>query len=125
MELKVSPFARNIYVQIEKTGISGFNPLRARIAGIEHALAELAGHIIVFAEDLVISRKTGEDYIGRILADSQSGDTLTLAEAKNKSGLSRRILVPLLEYMDSLGLTERKGPDRTILRTGSTGQESL
>jgi selenocysteine-specific elongation factor len=39
----------------------------------------------------------------------------TVAELKTALGSSRRIVVPLLEYLDRAGLTARQG-DRRILR---------
>ncbi|NPA41029.1 MAG: selenocysteine-specific translation elongation factor [Aquificae bacterium] len=40
------------------------------------------------------------------------GESFTLQSAKEKLGLTRKYLIPLLEYLDYLGLTEREGNER-------------
>jgi len=40
------------------------------------------------------------------------GDTFNVQEAKEKLGLTRKYLIPLLEYLDFLGLTVRDGNKR-------------
>jgi selenocysteine-specific elongation factor len=36
-------------------------------------------------------------------------DTFSVQQAKEKLGLTRKYLIPLLEYMDLKGLTKREG----------------
>jgi len=40
------------------------------------------------------------------------GSDFSVQEAKKKLGLTRKYLIPLLEYMDFLGLTIREGDKR-------------
>lgn len=44
------------------------------------------------------------------------GDEFGVKEAKDRLGLSRKYLIPLLEYLDYLGLTRREGNTRRWLR---------
>jgi len=42
-------------------------------------------------------------------------DELTISEFKEMTGLSRKYAIPLLELLDRMGVTRRKGPGREIL----------
>ena len=42
------------------------------------------------------------------------GDTLTIAAAKSRTGLSRKYVIPLLNRMESDGLVRRSGNDRIV-----------
>lgn len=46
------------------------------------------------------------------------GDEFSLQEAKAKLGLTRKYLIPLLEYLDYMGLTVRRGNRRIWKRSG-------
>lgn len=105
--MNCSPFAKNIYTQIEEAGSKGFNPAKCKIRGVESALLELKGHILHLSEELILSRPYAKELEQKITAEKKVGDPLTLDEAKKRSGLSRRVLIPLLEYFDQKGLTSR------------------
>jgi hypothetical protein len=40
---------------------------------------------------------------------------MTVSEFKSMTGLSRKYAIPLLELLDQMGITRRKGPGREIL----------
>jgi selenocysteine-specific elongation factor len=40
---------------------------------------------------------------------------LTVSDFKKMTGLSRKYAIPLLELLDQMGVTRRKGPSRLIL----------
>jgi selenocysteine-specific elongation factor len=114
VEIRVSPFAKNIYAQIEETGTAGFNPERVKFGGIEKALKELKDYILVLSAETVIAKTAAEKCIALILTGKKSGDEITLAAARQKSGLTRRVLIPLLEYLDAQGKTVRKDSGRFV-----------
>ena len=58
---------------------------------------------------LLISDSLLKDYI-RILRET--GDTFDVKRAKDALGLTRKFVIPLLEYLDYLGLTVRRGNSR-------------
>ncbi len=60
-------------------------------------------------EFLIISDELLREYIKQL---RELGESFTVQEAKGKLGLTRKYLIPLLEYLDYLGLTERKENER-------------
>ncbi|MDH5743615.1 MAG: SelB C-terminal domain-containing protein, partial [Candidatus Aminicenantes bacterium] len=40
---------------------------------------------------------------------------LTVSDFKKMTGLSRKYAIPLLELLDQLGITRRRGPSREVL----------
>ncbi|AAC07099.1 selenocysteine-specific translation elongation factor [Aquifex aeolicus] len=60
-------------------------------------------------EYLIISDELLKKYINEL---KELGKTFNVQQAKNKLGLTRKYLIPLLEYLDYLGLTVREGNER-------------
>ncbi|MHB8055434.1 MAG: SelB domain-containing protein [Candidatus Aminicenantales bacterium] len=54
----------------------------------------------------------------------RSKGTLTIAEFKELTGLSRKYAIPLLELLDEMGVTRRRGADREILVKPGTSAKS-
>jgi len=54
---------------------------------------------------LLLSDELLKEYIKQL---KKLGESFTVQEAKEKLGLTRKYLIPLLEHLDYLGLTERK-----------------
>jgi selenocysteine-specific elongation factor len=54
--------------------------------------------------------------IARELADSSPEDTFTAATFKNRCGLGRNVTIQILEYLDKMGVTQRIGDARIVLR---------
>ena len=69
-------------------------------------LVRLAEGIYVHRDALVAARER----IG-----TRSGDTIDVAQFKDFFGLSRKIAIPLLEWMDREGVTKRIGDSRKVL----------
>jgi selenocysteine-specific elongation factor len=54
-----------------------------------------------------------------ILAVRSSGKKeLSVSDFKQMTGLTRKYAIPLLELLDELGVTRRKGPVREIIQDG-------
>jgi selenocysteine-specific elongation factor len=74
--------------------------------------------LVAVGPDLILS----DEAIGKMreaieLQLSRSGSA-TVSELRQATGTTRRIIVPLLEYFDRVGLTKRSG-DRRLLRRPS------
>ena len=52
--------------------------------------------------------------VGTLRATMQPGRPYTPAELRDALGLSRKYLIPLLEYCDRSGITDRRGGERFI-----------
>jgi selenocysteine-specific elongation factor len=60
--------------------------------------------------------------VARLRSDllSTSWDRFSVADFKDRYGLSRKWAIPLLEHLDSTGATRRMGDDRMVVRKRST-----
>ncbi|MFQ6109553.1 MAG: SelB C-terminal domain-containing protein [Candidatus Aminicenantales bacterium] len=70
--------------------------------------------IVQGSEGYFIHSQWLDELISRIRDSGK--DELTVAEFKKMTGLSRRYAIPLLELLDQLGVTRRKGPLREIIK---------
>ena len=52
-----------------------------------------------------------------------AGDELSVADFKTITGLSRKYAIPLLELLDQMGVTRRKGSHREILNPQAEGEK--
>jgi selenocysteine-specific elongation factor len=60
--------------------------------------------------------KEAYDTLGaEILAGRKTGDRFSIPEAKERTGLSRKYMLPLLNRMEKDGLLRREGDVRVVL----------
>jgi selenocysteine-specific elongation factor len=71
------------------------------------------GVLVRLAEGIYVHRDALAAARERIKA--RSGDTIDVAQFKEYFGLSRKIAIPLLEWMDREGVTKRVGDSRKVL----------
>jgi selenocysteine-specific elongation factor len=74
------------------------------------------GRLVKVGEDLYYPPDRLTALLGRLAAAMESGGQLTLAEARDLLGTSRRYAQALLEHMDSEGMTLRVGDARRLRR---------
>lgn len=60
-------------------------------------------------------RQAFDDCVAAILLGKKSGDRFTVGDAKERSGLSRKYILPLLNRMESIGLVKRSGDERVVI----------
>ena len=86
------------------------------------AAAVRAGELMRISEQVVLA--PGADVAAAaILAGLEQ--PFTSAEARQALDTTRRTAIPLLEYLDSAGITERLADDRRVLRAASGPAEAL
>jgi selenocysteine-specific elongation factor len=74
------------------------------------------GRLVKVGEDLYYPPERLTALMGRLAAAMEAGGQLTLAEARDLLGTSRRYAQALLEHMDSEGMTLRVGDARRLRR---------
>jgi selenocysteine-specific elongation factor len=90
-------------------------PIDARPDGeLLHALAA-AGRLILVADDIAYSPEAFADMRDRVVARLTERGTITVADARDLFGSSRRFALALLEYLDQQRITRRVGDDRVLL----------
>jgi selenocysteine-specific elongation factor len=102
-DLDVAPFVSPDANRLRKLGLDA--------SGIAAAVS--AGELMRISEHVVLA--PGADVAAaRILAELQQ--PFTAAQARQALGTTRRTAIPLLEFLDAAGLTERLADDRRLVR---------
>ena len=80
---------------------------------------EREGRIVQVESDRYYDRSTLEEMIGVLREQLAAGKVYVPAQLRDMLGLSRKYLIPFLEFCDRKGITERRGEGR-VLRASST-----
>ncbi len=122
--LKLGPAEQRHFDRIEALyRQAGFQtpPLAEVLAGVEKKLAERvrqalleSGRLIDVGESVVLHREAVQQAEARIRALFAVRPELTASEIRQELGTSRKYIIPLLNYFDSRGLTQRKGEVRIL-----------
>lgn len=75
---------------------------------------EREGKVVRLGETLAAADTVGA-LVGRLRESMAPGQPYTPAQLRDALGLSRRVLIPLLEYCDRVRITERRGSERVLL----------
>ena len=78
------------------------------------------GRLRQISSEVVLLAETYETMVARVREVLQHKGTLTVAEARDLFGSSRKYVLALLEHLDAQGLTQRIGDERR-LRPGAKG----
>ncbi|HJX29021.1 MAG TPA: SelB C-terminal domain-containing protein, partial [Thermoanaerobaculia bacterium] len=83
---------------------------------VRHLVAR--GELLRLPSGLVLAASA----VTRLRSDllATSWEKFSVADFKDRYGLSRKWAIPLLEHLDSTGATRRLGDDRMIVRQRST-----
>ena len=84
--------------------------------GAKTELRNLArtGKVVALEGDIYFSTGSFDVLAKSILEGLSSGSTFSIPEAKEKTGLSRRYIIPLLNKMEEKGMVKRAGDNRVV-----------
>jgi selenocysteine-specific elongation factor len=90
--------------------------LRARLAIDDELINALAqrGDIAVVADDVVFSRSAYDEMVERLMTFLRENQSVTVAQARDLLGSSRKYVLALLERLDQLRITRRVGDERRL-----------
>ncbi|UCG44199.1 MAG: selenocysteine-specific translation elongation factor [candidate division WOR-3 bacterium] len=96
---------------------------RVRTALLETGVLVDVGESVVFHRDVVAR---GRDIVVELFKETNE---LAASDVRKRMGSTRRYVIPLLNYFDSTGLTQRRGDKRVLRRTAgrtraAAGEES-
>ena len=113
---QVSPLGRQLLRELGGTGPRGLEANILEIAGARKELRNLvrAGLAVSLDGNIHYDRPGYLRLVRTCLEGLGVGDTLTIAAAKSRTGLSRKYVIPLLNRMESDGLVRRSGNDRIV-----------
>jgi selenocysteine-specific elongation factor len=122
---QVSPMGRQLLRDLQAAGSRGLELSKLKIEGARKELRNLVRTDLAVSLDGDIYYEK-EIYLGlarTCLADLELESTLTIGEAKIRTALSRKYIIPLLNRMERDGFVKRSGDDR-IVTGGPTTLES-
>ncbi len=106
----------------------------ARELGVAHELVDrllqlsaAEGRLVQVGEHLYVSPEVANELVAKVRAALERKPSgLTVAEIRDVLGTTRKYAVPYCEYLDSIGVTQRKGDLRVLPARGmcETGQGS-
>jgi len=76
------------------------------------------GQVVKLGDGVLFLRETYDEALATIVQHLREHGNITVAEARDLLGATRKYILPLLEHMDALKLTKRMGDER-ILGTAS------
>jgi selenocysteine-specific elongation factor len=86
-------------------------------AEVVNALIE-QGQLVKLGDGVLFLRATYTDALARLVAFMREHEHMTVAEARDALGTTRKYILPLLEHMDALHMTQRRGDERILLSQG-------
>jgi len=108
VEHLLSRFAQQPYMppgQVEVEAMVGCEVL--------HALVE-QGRIVKLADGVLLTSEAYEEAVQRLIAYMREHGSMTVSEARDVLGTSRKYILPLLEHLDVLRITRRQGDKRVL-----------
>jgi selenocysteine-specific elongation factor len=84
-------------------------------------LAAREGRVVSIGRDRYFAKSALDRFIAT-LADIGSEGDITIAELRQRLGLTRKFLIPLLEWSDGQGVTTRVGDVRRLARRPGQGR---
>lgn len=95
--------------------------LEEALQGVDRRLADRvkvalleSGRLVDLGDGVVLHRETLVDVEGRVREMFGRKSELTASEIRRELGTTRKYVIPLLNYLDSAGLTQRRGEVRVL-----------
>ena len=102
-----------------------FDPPARKEVGQDRRLAQALrflieqGEIIEVSSEVILLREAAENMRSAVVGFISKHGTATASQLRQKIGTSRRVIVPFLEYLDRIGVTQRIGDLRQLRKTKS------
>jgi len=115
-EAPLSPLAKKLLDRLNSQEGSGVQLKEITEPGAKKELRNLAriGKVVALEGDIYFSTESFNTLADRILSGLAPGASFSIPEAKEKTGLSRRYMIPLLNKMEEKGLVKRSGDSRVV-----------
>jgi len=114
------PFLKTCYNTLHKLGSEGKrrNSLKPWEEEGYKQLIRM-GVVYVLGHDILIATEVYEKLKMQLLSSLHAGDTVDISTAKQKTGLSRKKVLLLMQSLEQEGLLKNSGNKRTVLHSGN------
>jgi selenocysteine-specific elongation factor len=113
----LSALGRRLLSEIERAGKAGFESTHTGIEGAQKELKTLIrlSLVVPLEGGICYARTVFDELAARVLAGRTKAERFSIPEAKERTGLSRKYIIPLLNRMEKDGLLKRDGDSRVVL----------
>ncbi len=116
-EAVLTPFGKKILCMMNDRNNRGLQFRELKFPGARKELRNLIrmGKVLSLEEDIFYSRETFDRLAVLVLQGHSRGDLFSIPEAKDRTGLTRRYMIPVLNKMEEKGMVKRVGDKRMVL----------
>jgi selenocysteine-specific elongation factor len=116
-DYELSKLGKKIMKQLENTRDRGVQLKEITDEGARGELRNLIRieKVVPLEGDIYFTRERFDEITDSILKGRQAGDVFSIPEAKDRTGLSRRYIIPLLNKMEEKHMVKRDGDSRVVL----------
>ncbi len=117
-EKNLSPFAKRMLSEARSAGKEGLELKKLKIAGLRKSLRDLSrlGLLVSLDGNIYYSKETYLELAEIIIGDLEIGARFGIPRAKEKTSLSRKYMIPLLNRLEADGYIRREGDFRLVLK---------
>jgi len=108
VKLLLDTFGRSPYTPPDRTEAEAMTSSEIVTALLEQ------GRLTKVSGDILFLQETYTEAVTKIVDYLRTHETMTVAEARDVLGTTRRYILPLLEHLDTLRITRRAGDIRTL-----------
>ena len=107
---------RQLLRDLRAGGSRGLELSKLKVAGARKELRNLVRVDLAVSldGDIYYDKENYLKLVRSCLSQLQVGGVLTIAEAKSRTQLSRKFVIPLLNRMERDGFVQRRGDERTV-----------
>ncbi|MBY5944845.1 selenocysteine-specific translation elongation factor [Photobacterium rosenbergii] len=121
-EAQLSPTAKKILEHMEQAGKQGYEADKEKIPGAQKELRNLVrlGFAVPMEGKIYYLASLYEELVHDLLQGYSEGERFAISEARERTGLSRKYMIPLLNRMEADGWIKRVENDRQVLKAFET-----
>ncbi len=114
----LSPLAKEGYKQIVEAGIDGISVRTIKNYGLVNCYLEIKRMKLAYAldDDMYYSSEAYSELVNKIFRGRKIGNTLTIQDIREDTGLSRRYIIALLKLLEEDKVIEREFGDERVIR---------
>ncbi|WP_299012852.1 selenocysteine-specific translation elongation factor [uncultured Photobacterium sp.] len=118
-ETQLSPVAKQILERMSQAEKQGYEAEKEKIPGAQKELRNLVrlGFAVPMEGKIYYEKSIYDSFVTDLIEGREIDERFTIADARERIGLSRKYMIPVLNRMESDGWIKRIENDRQVLRT--------
>lgn len=117
-EAQLSPTAKQILERMTQAEKQGYEADKEKIPGAQKELRNLVrlGFVVPLEGKIYYEKGLYDDLVSEIIEGREVNERFKISDARDRTGLSRKYMIPVLNRMESDGWIKRVDNDRQVLR---------